>query len=67
MNISLKPYSKPVQQRPYRLNLKDKENVKVELNRILEVGTIEPIAESEWIILMVVQDKKTRGIIICVD
>ena len=34
---------------------------------MLDVGIIEPIEESEWIIPMVVQDKKIREICICVD
>lgn len=34
---------------------------------MLEVGIIEPIEESEWISPMVVQDKKTGEIRICVD
>jgi hypothetical protein len=34
---------------------------------MLEAGIIEPIVESKWISPMVVQDKKTRGIRICVD
>jgi hypothetical protein len=41
--------------------------VKEEIEITLEVGTIEPMVELEWIIPMVVQDKKTGGIIICVD
>jgi hypothetical protein len=34
---------------------------------MLEVGVIEPVEESEWIIPMVVQEKKQGGIRICVD
>jgi hypothetical protein len=34
---------------------------------MLEAGIIEPIEESEWISLMVVQDKKTGEIRIYVD
>jgi hypothetical protein len=34
---------------------------------MLEVGIIEPVEESEWIIPMVVQDKKKRRIRICID
>jgi hypothetical protein len=34
---------------------------------MLEAGIIEPVEESEWIIPMVVQDKKTGGIRICID
>jgi hypothetical protein len=67
MNIPLKPGAKPVCQRRYRLNLRYKEKVKDEIDRMLEERIIEPIEESEWISLMVVQDKKTRGIRICID
>jgi hypothetical protein len=67
MKIPLNPDAKPVKQRPYRLNLVYKKKVKAEIDRMLEDGIIEPVAESEWISPMVVQDKKTGGIIICVD
>jgi hypothetical protein len=67
MKIPLKLDAKPVKQRPYRLNPKYKEKVKVELDRMLEARIIEPVEESEWISPMVVQDKKTKEIKICVD
>jgi hypothetical protein len=60
MKISLKPDARLVKQRPYRLNNKYKEKVKIELDRMLEEGIIELVEESEWIIPMVVQDKKTE-------
>jgi hypothetical protein len=59
MRIPLNPYARPVKQRPYRLNPKYKEKVKIELDRMLEEGIIEPVEESEWIRPMVVQEKKT--------
>jgi hypothetical protein len=46
---------------------KYKKKVRIELDRMLEAGIIEPVEESEWIIPMVVQDKKTGDIRICVD
>jgi hypothetical protein len=46
MRIPLKPYARPVKQRPYRLNPKYKEKVNIELDRMLEAGIIEPIEES---------------------
>ena len=49
------------------MNPKYKEKVKIELNKMLEAGIIEPVKESEWISPMVVQDKKTGEIRICVD
>jgi hypothetical protein len=67
IKIPLKPDARPVKQRPSRLKPKYKEKVKIELDRMLEAGIIEPIEESEWISPMVVQDKKTGEIRICVD
>jgi hypothetical protein len=46
MRIPLKPYARPVKQRPYILNPKYKEKVKIELDRMLEAGIIEPVEES---------------------
>jgi hypothetical protein len=67
MRIPLKPNARLLKQRPYRLKPKYKEKVRIELDRMLEAGIIEPVEESEWISPMVVQDKKTREIRICVD
>jgi hypothetical protein len=67
MRIPLNLDARPVKQRLYRLNPKYKEKVKIEVERMLEAGIIEPVEESEWIIPMVVQDKKTGEIRICVD
>ena len=44
-----------------------KEKVKAELDMILDVGIIDPIEESKWVSPMVVQDKKTDEVRICVD
>ena len=46
MKIPLKPDAKPVRQRPYHLNLRYKEKFKVELDKILNVGIIDPVEES---------------------
>jgi hypothetical protein len=67
MRIPLKLYARLVKQIPYKLNPKYKEKVKIELDRMLEAGIIEPVKESEWIIPMVVKDKKTREISIYID
>jgi hypothetical protein len=67
IRIPMKPNARLVKHRPYRLNPKYKEKVKIDLDRILEVGIIKPIEESEWIIPMVVQEKKTRDIRIYID
>jgi hypothetical protein len=67
MRIHLKLDEKPVKQRPYRLNLKYKEKVKIEIDQMLEARIIEPVEELEWISPMVVQDMKIGEINICVD
>jgi hypothetical protein len=67
MNIPLRPEERPIRQRPYRLNPIYKQKVKDEIDRMLEADIIEPVEESKWISLMVVQDKKQgRGIRICI-
>ena len=68
IKIPLKPDARLVKQRPYKLNLCFKEKMEAELDRMLEAGIIEPIEESEWISLIVIQDKKVKGEFrICVD
>ena len=67
MKIPLKPDAEPGRQRPYLLNLQYKESVKDELDRMLDAEIIEPVKESDWINPMVVQDKKTCEVRICVD
>jgi hypothetical protein len=47
MNIPLKLDAKTIKQRPYRLNLKYKQKVKIELDRMLEEGIIEPVEEAK--------------------
>jgi hypothetical protein len=54
MKIPLKLDARTVRQRPYRINPMYKKKVKAELDRMLEVGIIEPVEESEWISPMVV-------------
>ena len=60
MKIPLKAYAKPMKQRPYRLNPKYKEKVRMDLDKMLAAGIIEPIEESEWVIPMVIQENKTK-------
>ena len=47
VKITLKPDVKLVKQRPYRLNLKYNEKVRVELDKMLATGIIEPVEESD--------------------
>jgi hypothetical protein len=58
MKIPLRAEARLIRQRPYRLNPIYKQKFKGDIDRMLEVGIIEPVEESEWIILMVVQKKK---------
>jgi hypothetical protein len=67
MKIPLRPKARSIRKRPYRLNPIYKQKVKVEIDRMLEANIIEPIEQSEWMILMVIQDKKQGGIRICID
>ena len=60
MKITSKPDSKPIKQRPYRLNPKYKENVRLELDKILAIGIIKPTKEPYWVSPIVVQEKKQK-------
>lgn len=66
MKIPLKVDSDLIKQWPYRLNPKYKEKVKEKINKMLQVGIIEPLKESERISPIMIQEKKIRGIILCV-
>ena len=57
----------PRKHRPYRLNPKYKGKVKEEINKMLLEGIIESVEEYKWIIPIVIQEKKTRGIKLCVN
>ena len=48
MKIIFKPYVRPVKQFPYRLNSRYKQKVKEELDKMVVVGIVEPVEESDW-------------------
>ena len=54
MKITLKPDSKLVKQRPYRLNPNYKESICAELDKMLAAGIIELVEESNWVSPIVV-------------
>jgi len=67
MKIMLKLDTKPVKKIPYRLNLKYKEKVHLELDKTLVAGIIELVEKSHWVSLMVVHEKRQKDeIMICV-
>jgi hypothetical protein len=43
MKIPLRVEARPIKQRPYRLNPKYKQKVKIELDRMLEAGIIDQL------------------------
>jgi hypothetical protein len=68
MKIELKLGSKPVRNRPYRLNPRVKEKVKREIYKMLEAKLIILVEEAEWLSPIVIQSKKGTGDIrVCVE
>ena len=67
VKVPLNPYAWPMKQRLYTLNLRYKEHLKVELEKMLDTSIIKTFEESKWISLMVVQDKKTSEIRVYFD
>ena len=47
MRIPLKEGVNPIKQHPYRLNPRYKEKVRQELDKMIEVGIVEAVEESE--------------------
>jgi len=58
MKITLKPDANPIKHEPYCLNLKYKERFCLELDKMLAVGIIELVEDSDWVSPIVVQEKK---------
>ena len=58
--------SEPVRSHPYRIPPKWKEEVKVQLDQLLELGIIEP-SSSPWSSSLVIVSKKDGGVRTCVD
>jgi hypothetical protein len=63
MKIPLKPGAKLIRKSPYKINMRYKENVKVEIDMMIDTYIIEPVEESEWISPMVVRDKKIEELV----
>ncbi|MCO5573038.1 hypothetical protein L7F22_026803 [Adiantum nelumboides] len=65
--IHLKPDAVPIKQHSYCMNPNLAKQVKVEIDRLLQVGFITPIDKPKWLSLIVVVPKKNKKICICVD
>lgn len=57
MKIMLKQDEKPVNHRPYRLNMRVKEKVKKEIDNMLMAWLIFLVDEAEWVILIIIHNK----------
>lgn len=64
--IELLENAKLVKQRPYRMNPKYKEQVKNELDKLLVIGYIFEVENSEWFSPIVVVPKKNGKLRVCV-
>jgi hypothetical protein len=66
-HIYIKEDCKPVRQPQRRMNPAMKDIVKQELQKLLDVGFIYPISDSEWVSPLVIVPKKNGKWRICVD
>ena len=65
--LSVDPKAKPMKQPTRKYHLDAKEKIKVEVDKLLKVGSIEEIKCLEWLANIVPVKKKGRQIRICVD
>lgn len=61
MKIKLQECVHLVRKRPYRMNPNLHVRVKVEIDKILKSGIIEPIEELDWVIPMVISINNMEG------
>ncbi|MCO5567617.1 hypothetical protein L7F22_021311 [Adiantum nelumboides] len=66
-HIDLKPDAKPVAQKLRRLGVVQQEALLFEVNKLLKVGFIYPVTNSEWVSPVVVTPKKNGKWRVCVD
>lgn len=66
-HIYIKEGNLPVKQQQIRMSPTIKDIVKIELQKILDVGFIYPIVDSEWVSPLVVVPKNNGKWRICVD
>lgn len=59
--------AKPKRKRPYRINPAFKEQVKIELDKMLAASYIYEVDNNKWVSLIVVVKKKNGKLRICVD
>ena len=65
--LNVDPKAKPIKQPPRKYHLDIKEKIKVEVNKLLNVGFIEEIKCPEWLANIVLVKKKGGQIRIYVD
>ena len=65
--IELVQNAKGVRQKPYRMNPKYAEVVKVELEKLSEAGFIRPVENTEWVSPITLAPKKNGKLRVCVN
>ncbi|KAL3689878.1 hypothetical protein R1sor_016187 [Riccia sorocarpa] len=65
--IKLLPSTKPMVQRPYRMNPNYAETVKKEIDKLKEADFIYPVKEYDWLSPIVIVPKKNGKLRVCVD
>jgi hypothetical protein len=66
-HIYIQKYATPVRQPQRRMNPSLREIVKVELQKLLNVGFIYPISDSQWVSPLVIIPKKNGKWWVCID
>ena len=66
-HIYIKNDSQPMCQPQRRMNPNLRDIVKEEIQKLLEVGFIYPISDSEWVSPLVIVPKKNENWRVCVD
>ena len=68
VRLTLKPDAEPILRPPKRLPIELKEPVKLELDRLVDIGVLAPVDEpTDWVNQMAIATKKDGSLRICID
>ena len=65
--LSIHPKTKPVQQRPWKMNTEHLQAVNVEVDRLLKADFIQKTLYPEWLANLVLVKKNNRRWRVCID
>jgi hypothetical protein len=65
--LDIDPAFKPIKQKERRYTPERRETIRLEVNKLLEVGFIRPVDYPSWLVNPVLVEKPDKSWLICID